>query len=480
VILSWLLGALWLGVLWVWLGLHPSLHSDALYLYDLLQSLQAGGHLSTWDLPPAPSLWPDLGLLGLCKAIAHDPLSTQRAYGLAMGAWLWLELSRLLRRLFDLPPAGARAWAAAGLLCALMFAPAGTGLMDWVVPGHHGAAFCIALYVWAWALKQREQPDAWMNSLVKGLGLGLLAASDAALWPWAFLPFACLALRLRRPAMLRLAGLAAAAALGAWLSGLWLQHSGARVASVRWAFILQRDGAAWRSVLAQLSAWLAQHWELGVLSLASLLLWAWPRAQRGSGPRVLLLGWALAALASLVLASLLGSINGRYLYLLLWLPPLFLPFLLAERWPALEGPSLLAPALAGLLWLMAPAHRSLPPKPAQVVQVEALEQALKVRGLKYGWADYWMARPLRLLGQDGVLCVPMISADGQVTPYAWIGDRSLLDQGAALERPQFVVLNGLDEGAVRARLGAPQVRMEFEGLTLFITAPVKPGAKGQR
>lgn len=479
-ILSWLLGALWLGVLWVWLGLHPSLHSDALYLYDLLQSLQAGGHLSTWDLPPAPSLWPDLGILAACKVLAHDVLTTQRAFGLCMGFWLWSALGKLLRRLFELPKAGARAWAAAGLLTALMFAPLGTGMMDWLLPGHHGAAFCAALGLWAWALKQREKPAGWVSSAFEGLGYGLIAASDAALWPWAFLPYACLALRLRKPGVLRLLLLAAVAALSAWLGALWLQHAGARVATVRWSFILERSGAQWGAALAQLPAWLMQQRELAALGLASLILWAWPRPERSSGPRVLLLGWALAALGSLLLATLLGSVNGRYLYLLLWLPPLLLPFLLAERWPALEGPSLLAPALAGLLWLTAPAHRALPPKPAQLVQVEALEQALKVRGLQYGWADYWNARPLRLLGSTGAVCVPMISADGALTPYAWIGDRSLLSQGAALERPQFVVLNGLDEGAVRAQLGAPKERMEFEGLTLFIPAPAKPTAKGQR
>ena len=62
-ILGWLLGLLWLSLLWAWLGLHPGLHADALYLWDLLARLQAGGRLGTWDLPPAPSLWPDLGLL---------------------------------------------------------------------------------------------------------------------------------------------------------------------------------------------------------------------------------------------------------------------------------------------------------------------------------------------------------------------------------------------------------------------------------
>ena len=67
----------------------------------------------------------------------------------------------------------------------------------------------------------------------------------------------------------------------------------------------------------------------------------------------------------------------------------------------------------------------------------------------------------------------MIAVNGALEPYAWIGDRSLLAQGAALERPQFVVLNGLDEAAVRARLGVPKERMEFEGLVLFIPAPPK-------
>ena len=70
--LGLLLGALWLGVLWAWTGQHPGLHADALYLPDLLRSLQAGRGLGGWDLPPAPSLLPDLGLVWLSQLGSED------------------------------------------------------------------------------------------------------------------------------------------------------------------------------------------------------------------------------------------------------------------------------------------------------------------------------------------------------------------------------------------------------------------------
>lgn len=461
--LGLLLGGLWLLGLGFWLSLHPALNADALYLHDLLLS---GRGLAAWDLPPAPSLLPDLGLLRLAQAFSDNLVEAQRLYGLGMGLLLWLLLARLLRGLFDLPAGLARAHSAAGLLLALLLLPVGPGLGDWMQPSHHGMALLAALWLWSWGLKQKEKPSGWVASAWVGLVLGVFAHSDKLLWVWGALPLALLALRLKAPGRLRVLGLLALAAFSALLTGWLVDRTGARVATLRWSFVFSRNAAEWGEVLGQLPALLKQHLGLAMASTLALGLWVSPQEQRHSGPRVLLLGWALACLASLGLASLLGSFNPRYLYLLLWLPACLLPMLLAERNAAWEKPALLLPLLGVLLWHNPGAG---PRTPALEIQrAQALDAALEPRGLRYGWADYWQARPLRLLSARGTELAPMISGGGRVDPYLWIGERERFMLGDVLNKPQFVVSNGLDPGALQARLGTPPEIVTVQDLTVWI------------
>jgi len=168
------------------------------------------------------------------------------------------------------------------------------------------------------------------------------------------------------------------------------------------------------------------------------------------------------------LATLTGAMSGRYLYLLLLLPTLLLPALLAERWAWLDKAALLVPLLAALLW-MGELRAQPAPSFEEPRQAAWLDQALSTRGLKYGWADYWHARPLRLFSRQGVVALPMATYTKElVEPFFWIGDRYLFLQGGALMRPQFVVLNGLEEAAVRAKRGKPMEVLQGEGLRVWI------------
>lgn len=475
--LGLLMGALWLGLGWVWLGLHPTGHADALYLSDLLQCLSAGRSLGTWDLPPAPSLFPDLGLLACLRGFTPTLLASLQAYGTLMAAALWLVLARLLRQVFQISGGLARAHSAAGLILVLCLCPLGSGLLAWNLPGQHGWAFIVALGLWAWALRQKERPSGLGRSLILAFFLGLLVQSDPVFWVWAILPVALLSLRLNRAGHRRLGAMLLLTGFSAWLAGRALAATGARTASLQWRFIFLRSAEDWAALSLQGPIFIRTHAVLlGVVVLA-LGLWVWPRAQVHKPLRLLFRAWIPAALFSVGLATLLGSVNGRYLYPLLLFPVVMLPLLLAERFQSWTQAALLLPLLLALLSWGAPSARAVTvPLPAQV-QSQALDAVLADYGLRFGWADYAHARPLRLFSQQGTLYAPMVSADGQVDPYLWSGERELFMQGDVLTRPQFVVSNGLDSQALQAKLGPAPRTVMVQGLTVWLMTRNGRGAK---
>jgi hypothetical protein len=156
---------------------------------------------------------------------------------------------------------------------------------------------------------------------------------------------------------------------------------------------------------------------------------------------------------------------------------LLLPALVAERWGDWSMAALLGPAFAGLMLL----RPGLPPVEAEEVRQAAwMDLQIGGRGLHWGWGDYWHARPLRLLSTQGVVLIPMANTPNGPMPHLWIGDRSLLGEGAAIERPEYVLVSGLDEEAVRRRLGAPDEVVQGEGLTLWFKHGKAPAAKRKR
>jgi hypothetical protein len=463
-----MLGLLWgflcLALLWIRLGAGVGLHADALYLADLLQGLRQGQGLSRWFLPPAPSLFPDLGLLWVA-GWGRDVVGAQRVFGLLMGAWLWIALARLLRRCFDLPVGGSRALAAAGLLGTLALTPIEGGLADWTLPGHHGAAWIASLSLWAWVLRQRDRPSSWGRTLGGAVLAGWLLASDLLFLFWGILPAAVLARGLRRETQKRLLVASALLLLVGWLARKLPGFLGARVAVVQLSYIKSRTWNDWSTILALIPDFLRAQAGLLLAAAVAFLLGVWGALGRFGALRAL--GWAglVAVGASLALGVLMGSFSGRYLYPLL-LPALLLPALVAARSATWSRAALLIPALIGLLGLATPeAFASGPPWQRRA---QALDAFLGSRGLRWGWADYWHARPLRLLSTRGTVCLPMIATDAGVSRYIWMVQEDLFVRGAALERPQFVVLNGLEPAAVTATLGPPREVRVVEDLRVWL------------
>jgi hypothetical protein len=205
-----------------------------------------------------------------------------------------------------------------------------------------------------------------------------------------------------------------------------------------------------------------------LVAALALGLWLWPLEGRSAGLRVLGLGWWVVALGGAWAALRLGLSGWAWafpLWPLLWL----LPSLLVERWPAWDKAVLLGVLLAALLALPKPAAQA----PSLKDQAQWLEASLGP-DLRYGWADPARARGLRLASARGlVLAGVSVTAVGAQSP-AWCADRSVLVEGAVLERPQFVVVDGLDRAAVTARLGSPSGVFKGAGLELWVYQAALP------
>ena len=471
---GWLAGIFLAWRLWVWLLPRLDVSAAGLYLQDLLGRLAGGGHLNSWDLPAAPCLFPDLGLAWFCRSQRADPLAAQRLYGLLLGLLAWASLAWLLRSLWALNKAQSRVYAATGLLLVLSLSQA--GLDGWLFPAQHGTAWVSALGLWAWALQQKEKPDGWRGTLVWSAVAGLLAASDPWFGLWAVLPLVLLMLRCRPRVWLRLA-LALVVGLGlAYVLRQRLALQVASLASPPWDSVTAQ---AWPG-LAESWAWwsgrLAPSWPLWILSSLGLSLWLWPLEERHSGPRVLLLSWVLVSLASALLALRLDLPGLAWAYPLM-LPALLLPLLVAERWPDWSRVAVLAPVLAGLLLI--PADAGLSKAAQRQGQAAWLQQDLPA-DQRYGWAAPAAARSLRLISQGHLVLAPVLTGKDGVQPQAWCGDRSVWSEGAALERPQLVLMDGLDESVVLKRLGKPKEILEHNGSRCWIYTGPQSGSMHER
>lgn len=457
-----LLMTLALAVLWAWLAQHPPVFADALTLAEVYKGLREGEGLGHWLFSTAPSLFPDLGATAFATWMGKTLVEAQRWHGFLLGLGLGWGAARLLQQLWGLPKWQARALAAAGLLLGLVLIPA-EGMAAVLAPGHHGWACVMALWAWAWALKQAEKPARFWPKWSLMVFWGLTLASDRFFLLWALLPLLLLAFALPKAPRLRVWFTVLGAWPFSWLAGAWLRSSGAKVGVFKWAYAQAHAHELLLNFKAAGPVLLQTHgWSLGFVAVA-LALWigAALRAERAAWA---LGAWLLTLGASLAICFLAGA-YGRYLLFPFWALLLMTPALVAMRWPWLGPASMLAPALLGLLWLARP---TVVAEPEELRQSAWMEQMAEQRGLSYGISDYFHSRPLRLFSQRSLQVLPMLSVGPQTVPHLWVVDRRLFPEGQLQAKPQFAIVNGLDPQSVRASFGPPKEVLSGAGLELWI------------
>lgn len=459
--LGWLLGFLWMIALRASLMAHPGLDADTLVVADLWKDLWAGGRLGDWTMCPHPYVFPDLALYGIGSWFSGDIVGRQTAYGLVLGFLLWCFLARLMKRLWRLKGGQARAYAAAGLLLVLPFVNEGNGLMAVFLPGDHGGALLCSLAWLAWALKQELRPSSIAAVLWSGFLLGITWASDQIIPAGALLPGLLLSLGLGPQAVRRIFASAGVAALVRWIVLAYWKLQGMQVAHYEWGYFWAHAASNLDSMASLLFPFLAVAWVPMALGLGTLGFLFQSTATDGLNRwmGLAMLGLFLSALA---LGIMEGSMQGRYFLGFVWLCVPCLPLLISRQF---QGPPLplLACSLLGLMWL---GYFQPSPSPAPALrQARWLDSNLASRGISQGFADYWHARPLRLLSGRGLALTPVISLGKGLVFYTWSADRRQFEQG---RRPSFVVLNGLDPEQVRAKLGAPSGLMLGEGLRVWL------------
>ncbi len=457
-----LLMALSLTVLWVWLARYPPLFADATIQAELWMSLKHGGGIGPWLFSIAPMLFPDLGAVALADLCSSNLVELQRWHGFFLASGLGWGGARWLEALWGRPAWQARAFSAAGLMLGFALIPPG-GYAAVVAPNHHGWACVIALWAWAWALRQeieaRSAGPQWGLMLFWGLSLSM----DRFMMLWTLLPLLLLSLGFSRGARQRVWLTVLGAWPVSWAGKALFNSSGAKAGVFRWSYARQHADEIWVSFKQGLPALFQGHGVALGLALLALLLWlgaAW-RAKR---PAWALAAWALSLGGSLAVC-VLSAPTGRYLLFPFWSLLLAAPALLAMRRPWLGPASLLAPALLGLLFLAAPGPAQ---APEELRQAAWMDQMAEQRGLSYGVSDYFHSRPLRLFSQRGLQVLPMISVGPALEPHLWVVDRRLFPDGRLQARPQFAVLNGLDPQSGRAAYGAPKEVLQGEGLELWI------------
>lgn len=466
--LGWLLGFLWLAALKAWLGSHVALDADALGVPDLWTSLHSGGHLGDWIMGPHPYVFPDLAIYGIGAQFAPDIVGRQICFGLIQGFLLWWFLARLMKRLVHLDGSAARAYSAAGLLLLLPCLNAANGLGEALAPGYHGGALLCALAFLSWCVGQDRALSAAPAVLWASCLVGLVWASDQITPVWVILPGMLLSLGLSGKARRRIWGVAGLSWIARGLTLFCWERMGMQVAHFRWSYFFGHAGAMLASLPAQclpaLSAALVPIL-LGSLALALL-------SGRGKGVPLggrLAMALVLMALLGLGLAALEGSVQGRYFIGFVWMSVPFLPLVCSL---SLEGHSMPL-AAAGLLGLLCLAYFQAPTGTSRnqaLIQAQWLDSQTGAQGLTQGLADYSLARPLRLLSQEGLSLSPVATTGGALKPYAWIVDRRIFTHARTV---QFVVLNGLDPAAVRGALGPPFKELDAAGLSVWIYS--KPG-----
>jgi len=477
-----------------------SADSDALYLAGLYRDLFVDRvSLKTWTLQPAPSFFPDLPLFALLRAVTGHPSAALYAYAvteLSLGVLFVVAIARLLE-----VPGAWQTWTAAlvsmsalayfnsfGDFFHILFAPSCHASCAWV---SLGCALLVARQVKA----DRLAPVAALAVL---LLTALTAGSDRlhALYAAGLLvAFAFTAAVVRRGRGVLAANAAAVVAgvvLGGRLEGVpvWLGMTVSSfdpVAEFSWARLLHVLGFLPPPENGPDVVVL----DTGLLALALVLAFgasavaaARPRPDRRatSGALALLASSFVASVACVFFgAAFSGAYTDpwrfRYLQGLLVWPYVVLPlaWLLWRRWGARLTLALAFAALVHATGRPAPSEKMkalLEGPTFYPAHTACVDDLARRHGARFAYGDYWSARRTTELSRAGLR---VLSLTWGLGVYDWIVNRGWYEKARGASA-FLVLMNRLDPGSARARLGSPALveRCPGEDVWVYRGAPRSP------
>ncbi|HEV3176104.1 MAG TPA: hypothetical protein VGZ72_08950 [Stellaceae bacterium] len=468
--------------------LDAAIQSDSLQLASAVWDYSS--HDYAWaglELARAPSIVPDLLVYGAIQLATGSWRLASLGYG---GASLlaFAALAGLIVR--DITGCARRAGAQAALLLALAVLllelpiTAASRHLVLLLPSHHGGSFILSLAALSVARGWLMQPKG--PTLVVLLGLVIAGVLSDVLF--VITGVGALLAVLAWMSLRRRIGLAR---LGLMLGCLAVGIAGARGLD-RLLIREPMPAIDWESVPARAHAFLSSLVELAAgAPLTVLLADAVPlmalvvyplvagRKSKGDGAIEAVEFWWVASAGS-VLASVLAMplhyedlASYRYATALLWWPPIWAAAGLT-RWAGWARGSVVATALGGVAVVLAfayfwpgphvPALLSLP-RPLEACLVEGERFA----GLKAGLADYWRARTVEA-SSDWRLQVDQIDRVGAALYWGndrfWYGHD--IHDGARAPEYNYIVMAGLDEGAIALHYGAPSRTLDCGGVAVWI------------
>jgi hypothetical protein len=476
-----------------------TINADTLWSYAFVRDVvEDGGRLADWDFGPHSDLFPDRPVTLAAYAIAPDPQGFLLAYG-ALNSLLLLAVFWRILFLHRRAACGPQRAAELSFLAALPAALLPLVARSWGLfrpflsavdfPSWHFSACLATMLAAVLAIDAFDRPPMRLaRPLLPAVLLLLLCGlSDrlALLTPLAPFLGACLfyaTLSRRLPPGLAIAAGAFLGATGAVLLGhdaLWrplarLDPIGARL---QLAGIAQQLRLLLRLLFPPdlpLQGLAAALLLAAALGLAARLLARFVRGLAGGAPAprpdkadamlvMLLAIQLLQPLETAAFGMLSGPVDMRYVY------PALLAALLAVAarlgaaippgWPAIRVRRLAALACVAALLVPWPARLpAIPPPPLARCLDRLAESRPMTLGLGFHWdtyvVDFFSARGIRVR-----------SIDQDATVRHWINDIAWFAPAPGRPPFSFVALGPhLDEGAVRARYGAPAAVLDCAAL----------------
>lgn len=456
--------------------------SDNLYLPSLYRDLfEDGGRWAGWRLTPAPYFFPDMGLYFALDALTGPFTQAIVGYAVVQFVLLGLSAQYLAASLApgDTAPR-AQVLAVGGVAALLLACAAGRlELMQYsVLSATHFSLVMLALVGLALALRAVRDGSRRAAGLLALLCF-LTGLSDS-LFTVCFIVPAVLCLGvlawLGRPSpwkwVATVAGLmVVATVLGSraqrWVLP-WRTGGYTRVRLEKLGDVLGLMGRALREQY-DASPGVALLWLALVLLALGVVLSRWRTWARPGSE-----GWGLYALCLFTLLALgtntgavmlTGQFEGKAHFRYLLVPALF-PFLGLALLPAFVRSGRVRRGLtAGTLGLVALAAgvsvlrhpwRTEGPLRSDFYPplVECLDSQRARHGLEWGVADYWTAKYVTMFSRAG-LRVHQVTPEGGVNH--WISNLDwYLDRRGEGSDYTFIVSQGLDAAALRARYGPPR------------------------